>query len=48
MGGGRGMGVTRHNRPDQDGSQYFKPLLWVVRLTHPVYFISVFVILTHS
>lgn len=41
--------TTQHNTTGQKRpEEHFKSFLWVVPLTHPVYFISLFVILTHS
>lgn len=48
-GGWVGGWVTQHSGTGQKRpGQHLKSLLWVVPLTHPVYFISLFVILTHS
>lgn len=45
-GAGGGM-VHRVNRPGKS-REHFKSLLWVIPLVHAVYFISLFIILTHS
>lgn len=38
-----------HSGADQERPEsIFKSLLWVVPLTYPVYFISLFIILTYS